>query len=73
MPPRFDDETLTYVDLDIDLLVEPDFSFRVLDLDDFELNARRYNYPPNVKREARRAVDQLIGMIDTRAFPFDVS
>ena len=73
MPPRFDGESLTYVDLDIDLLVEPDLSYRVLDLEDFEHNARHYNYPPNVKHEARRAVDELISMIQTRAFPFNVS
>ena len=73
MPPRFDGYTLTYVDLDIDVLVEPDLSYRILDLEDFEDNARHYNYPPNVNREAQRAVDELIGMIQTRAFPFNVS
>jgi len=73
MPPRFDGESLTYVDLDIDVLVEPDLSYRVLDLEDFEHNARHYNYPPNVKHEARRAVDELVGMIQTRAFHFNVS
>ena len=73
MPPRFDGEMLTYVDLDIDVLVEPDLSYRILDLKDFEENARDYNYPPNVKLEAQRAVDELIDMVETRAFPFDVS
>ena len=34
-PASMADGVLTYVDLDIDVLVEPDFSYRVIDLDDF--------------------------------------
>ncbi|HSE33977.1 MAG TPA: DUF402 domain-containing protein [Pyrinomonadaceae bacterium] len=73
MPPRFDGEILTYVDLDIDVLVEPDFSYRVLDLEDFEDNARHYNYPPAIQTEAQRALEELIRSIETRAYPFNVS
>ena len=72
MPPRFDGTQLTYVDLDIDVLVEPDFSYRVLDLQDFEDHARHYNYPTAIQIEARRALDDLIHLIETRAFPFNV-
>src|SRR5262245_8502504 len=32
-PPEFEGHTITYVDLDIDILVQPDFSFQVLDED----------------------------------------
>ena len=73
MPPRFDGQTLTYVDLDIDVLVEPDLSYRVLDLEDFQENARQYNYPVEIQTGAHRALDELIGIIETRAFPFKVS
>ena len=73
MPPGFDGETLTYVDLDIDVLVEPDLSYRVLDLEDFQENARQYNYPVEIQTGAHRALDELIGLIETRAFPFKVS
>ena len=73
MPPRFDGQTLTYVDLDIDVLVEPDLSYRVLDLEDFQENARQYNYPVEIQTGAHRALDELIGLIETRAFPFKVS
>ena len=73
MPPQFDGQTLTYVDLDIDVLVEPDLSYKVLDLEDFEDNARHYNYPSDIQQRARRALDEVIGLIDTRAYPFNVS
>lgn len=71
LPPTFDGETLSYVDLDLDILVEPDFSYRILDVEDFERNAEHYGYSVEVQANARRAVDELVRMIETRAFPFN--
>jgi protein associated with RNAse G/E len=71
VPPAFDGETLSYVDLDLDILVEPDFSYRILDVEDFERNAEHYGYSVEVQAKARRAVDELVRMIETRAFPFN--
>jgi len=71
VPPTFDGQTLSYVDLDLDILVEPDFSYRILDLEDFERNAEDYGYSVAVRANARRAVDELVRMIETRAFPFN--
>lgn len=71
VPPTFDGEILSYVDLDLDILVAPDFSYRLLDLDDFETNSQRYGYSAEVQNNARRAVDELVGMIQTRQFPFN--
>jgi hypothetical protein len=70
VPPTFDGETLSYVDLDLDILVGPDFSYQILDVDDFERNAKHYGYPAEVQANARRAIDELVEMIETRAFPF---
>lgn len=70
VPPTFDDETLSYVDLDLDILVEPDFSYQILDVEDFDRNAGHYGYSTEVKQNARQAVDELIRMIQTREFPF---
>src|SRR5882724_2811248 len=69
--PTFDGETLSYVDLDLDILVEPDLSYRILDVEDFERNAEDYGYSVEVRANARRAVDELVRMIETRAFPFN--
>jgi protein associated with RNAse G/E len=70
MPPTFDGDVLSYVDLDLDILVEPDLSYRVLDVEDFETNAKLYRYPPDVEANARHAVDELVRMIQTRELPF---
>ncbi len=70
MPPRLEDGVLTYVDLDIDILVQPDLSYQVLDLEEFAANAARYGYSEETKRHANAAVAELISMIETRQFPF---
>jgi uncharacterized protein len=71
MPPSFDGHVLQYVDLDIDVLVRPDFSYQVLDLEDFEVNARTYGYSPEVQENAYAALADLVQLIETRSFPFD--
>jgi hypothetical protein len=71
MPPSFDGHVLSYVDLDIDVLVKPDFSYQVLDLEDFEDNARALNYSLEVRENAHAALAELIRLIETRSFPFD--
>ena len=71
MAPGFDNHVLSYIDLDIDVLVKPDFTYQVLDREDFEDNALRYGYPVEVQDKAHRALAELIGMIESRSFPFD--
>jgi protein associated with RNAse G/E len=71
VPPTFDGEMLSYVDLDIDVLVDADYSFRVLDLEEFEENAVRYDYSTEVHDNAHRALAELIALIEKRQFPFD--
>lgn len=71
MPPEFDGSTLSYVDLDMDILVSPDLSYEILDLDEFELNAERYKYPAEVLSGARRALEELQSKIEARRFPFN--
>ena len=71
IPPTFADGVLSYVDLDLDILVEPDFSYRILDLEDFEANVKRGNYSAETETNAQRAVDELVRMIQSRSFPFD--
>jgi len=70
-PPKLEDQLLTYVDLDIDILVLPDCSYEILDADEFEANASRYGYAEEIKLRSQEAVDELMSMIERRVFPFD--
>jgi uncharacterized protein len=71
LPPVFDGTVLSYVDLDIDVLVAPDYSYKILDFDDFAENAKRYSYSSEVIEKAETAVTELISLVESRAFPFD--
>ena len=71
VPPSFDGEILSYVDLDLDILVALDFSFQILDAQDFERNAEVYGYDDEIRANAQHALDELVAMIDQRAFPFN--
>jgi uncharacterized protein len=70
VPPTFSDQVLSYIDLDIDILVNTDFSYSILDLEEFERNAARYGYSEETQENARRALAELIDLIETRSFPF---
>jgi protein associated with RNAse G/E len=71
VPPAFDGQVLSYVDLDLDILVAPDFSYQLLDVEDFELNAKTFGYSTEIRNQAKSAVDQLTAMIEKRQFPFN--
>jgi len=73
MPPHFDGKTISYVDLDIDVLVEPDLSHRILDVEDFEQNSKIYSYPVEVQNAARAALEDVVRLIESRAFPFNTT
>lgn len=70
-PPALDGRVLSYIDLDIDVLIAPDFTYKILDLEDFEENAERYAYPEDIQVNARRALNELTSLIKTRTFPFN--
>lgn len=72
-PPEFDERVLSYLDLDIDVLVEPDFSYQIVDLEDFEQNAGRFGYSDAVQSSAHKALDDLVELIEQRAFPFNTN
>ena len=69
MPPTFENGVLDYVDLDIDVLIQPDLSFTILDREDFEKSAERFNYPSDLLTKVEQTLADLIGFIDKRHVP----
>ncbi len=72
-PPRLSDGVLSYVDLDVDVLVEPDFSHVVLDEEEFERHAEQYGYPPLYRARVREAVGEILRLAGSREFPFSIN
>jgi protein associated with RNAse G/E len=62
---------LQWIDLDLDISVQANGTYRLMDEDEWARNAERLNYSPEVRDEARRAVDELSARIARREFPFD--
>ncbi len=73
MPPVFENDTLEYVDLDIDVVVQPDLTYVILDRDEFVSNSKRFGYSEEIIARAEESCRDLIEMIRARSFPFDSS
>ena len=69
MPPILEGNTLSYVDLDIDVVVWPDQRVEVLDRDDFEKNQLKYGYPQGVIAKAEEALKHVLELIERGDVP----
>jgi protein associated with RNAse G/E len=72
-PPVFNNQILSYVDLDIDVIVWTDFSFQIVDYDEFEFNAAKFNYSSVLRKKVTESLAEVLRLIDTKSFPFDVN
>jgi protein associated with RNAse G/E len=70
-PARLEGGTLSFTDLDIDVLVRPDLSFSILDEDEFERHAEIYSYPSQYRVRAREALGEIVSLVEGRQFPFN--
>jgi hypothetical protein len=70
-PPQFSNDVLDYIDLEIDILVWSDFSFEIVDLDEYEETARKFNFSAEVKYKVEESLNKLLEMIKEKTFPFD--
>jgi len=71
LPPQLQPDSLSYVDLDIDILVQPNLTFQILDTEDFEANIVRYGYTLEVQDGVQKATNELVELIKARSFPFN--
>jgi protein associated with RNAse G/E len=69
-PVSIGNGTLQVVDLDLDVVVQPDLAWTVVDQDEFELNARERRYPQAWIQAATSAVAELTRLIEAREHPF---
>lgn len=69
MPPIFADDVVDYVDLDIDILVWPDFSYVILDREEYRVNAKAFRYSAELSANVEVALNELLDVIDTRQLP----
>jgi protein associated with RNAse G/E len=73
MPPTFENNILDYVDLDLDILVWKDFSYEILDEDEFKENAEIFGYENKILKNVEHNVTELLKMIRQNDFPFSIN
>ena len=73
-PVQFDGENLRYVDLQLDVRVYAEgdpLRYELLDEDEFEAARERFQYAEELVWCCRRAVEEVIALVEAREFPFD--
>ncbi len=70
MPPKFENNILDYIDMDIDVLISKDFRLEILDCEEFEKNSKIYGYSDNLIAKTFQTLDELLNLINIKAFPF---
>lgn len=72
-PPQFvagDTPRVSYVDLDLDIVVFPDGRHELHDADEFAEYSARYAYPAETVARAWQTVEEIRRRIERRAHPF---
>lgn len=72
-PYMYHNQTIHYIDYDIDVIVKTDLSYKIVDQDEFEINKRKYNYPPFVQRSIDSNLLLLQSLIEKKQDPFNPS
>jgi hypothetical protein len=70
-PSVFSNKSLSFLDLDLDLVKQPNEDWRVVDVEEFETNSIKYNYPLELKESAIQRLKMLKNMAKRKVFPFD--
>jgi protein associated with RNAse G/E len=69
MPPTFQDATLDYVDLDIDLLAGPNLVPKVLDRADFERSSEIFSYSDELRARVESTLEELLEVFQKGEVP----
>ncbi len=66
-----DNEAIKYIDYDLDIRVQSDFSFEILDRDEYNRHSQRMNYSDDLKKIVEVELEKLISHIESREEPFN--
>ena len=73
-PAAWDDGTLRFIDLDLDVIWHADSGEVILDdEDEFELHQVRFGYPSDLIAQVRQGADEVRQLMARLAYPFDGS
>lgn len=70
-PYIFDEDTIKYIDYDLDLRVFPDGGYRVLDKNEYKYHKKIMNYSEDLDMIINKELEKLINMKINNEGPFD--
>ncbi|QHX36415.1 DUF402 domain-containing protein [Spiroplasma sp. BIUS-1] len=70
-PYIFEEDTVKYIDYDLDFKVFNDNSYKILDLKEFNRNRMSWNYSAEIVDKVWESVDEIKSMIKNKVKPFD--
>jgi hypothetical protein len=70
-PALIDEEALKYIDYDLDLKVDSDYSYKILDIYEYKMHQKLMNYPEDIKMILAKEMLNLKSRIDKRLIPFN--
>ena len=66
-----DEEALKYIDYDLDIKVNEDLSYYLLDMNEYNRNKENMNYPEEINKILFSELENLKKRIESRQFPFN--
>lgn len=70
-PSIYDGESLKYIDYDLDLKVNPQMKWNVLDEDEYEDHSLLMGYSLDLRRAIEKGLNQCIDCVEDEKSPFD--
>jgi hypothetical protein len=70
-PYIIEDDTIKYIDYDLDLRVFADESYKVLDKSEYKYHKEKMEYPEEIDVILKRELNELIKMVEGKKGPFD--
>lgn len=70
-PYVIDEEGLKYIDYDLDIKVLDDFSFTILDRNEYNKHKERMDYPTDLKKILEKELNILKEMVEKKLDPFN--
>lgn len=70
-PFTMNNHVLTYTDYEIDIIVENDLTYQIVDESEYETNCIKWNYSKDIQRNVYDAIKEVIQLINNRQAPFN--
>ncbi|HLQ73655.1 MAG TPA: DUF402 domain-containing protein [Bacillota bacterium] len=69
-PFSYENKLLTYVDYDVDIIMNPDGDITLLDEDEFLINKKQYHYPEEILHDVEKNKEILLQWMKDQYGPF---